>query len=320
MNIVYDLFHLSLISAVPLLVVAIGAMISERSGVVNIALEGLMLMGAFIGIAVIKTLEDSGTSMSIQWILLIGIIVGGVVGGVFALLHAYAAISMKSNQIISATALNLFAPAFAIFTARTIQNGQQIPFTSVFKMSEIPLLSKIPFIGDLFFKDIFLSFYVGIFILIFVYFFIYKTRFGLRLRSCGENPHAADSLGINIYKMRYIAVCLSGVLAGMGGVMFVTSTSTEFNASVAGYGFLALAVLIFGNWKPFRIMFAALFFGFMRTIAAAHGMIPFLENLRIPGEFYNMIPYITTLIVLSFASRKSQAPKAAGQVYDQGRR
>lgn len=320
MNIVYDLFHLSLISAVPLLVVAIGAMISERSGVVNIALEGLMLMGAFVGIAVIKTLEDSGTSMSIQWILLIGILVGGVVGGVFALLHAYAAISMKSNQIISATALNLFAPAFAIFTARTIQNGQQIPFTSVFKMSEIPLLSKIPFIGDLFFKDIFLSFYVGIFILIFVYFFIYKTRFGLRLRSCGENPHAADSLGINIYKMRYIAVCLSGVLAGMGGVMFVTSTSTEFNASVAGYGFLALAVLIFGNWKPFRIMFAALFFGFMRTIAAAHGMIPFLENLRIPGEFYNMIPYITTLIVLSFASRKSQAPKAAGQVYDQGRR
>lgn len=320
MNIVYDLFHLSLISAVPLLVVAIGAMISERSGVVNIALEGLMLMGAFIGIAVIKTLEDSGTSMSIQWILLIGILVGGVVGGVFALLHAYAAISMKSNQIISATALNLFAPAFAIFTARTIQNGQQIPFTSVFKMSEVPLLSKIPFIGDLFFKDIFLSFYIGIFILIVVYFFIYKTRFGLRLRACGENPHAADSLGINIYKMRYIAVSLSGVLAGMGGVMFVTSTSTEFNATVAGYGFLALAVLIFGNWKPFRIMFAALFFGFMRTIAAAHAMIPFLESLRIPSEFYNMIPYIATLIVLSFASKKSQAPKAAGQVYDQGRR
>jgi simple sugar transport system permease protein len=320
MSILYDLFHLSLISAVPLLIVAIGAMVSERSGVVNIALEGIMLMGAFVGIAVIKTIEDSGTAMGIQWILLIGIGVGGLIGGIFSLLHAYAAISMKANQIISATALNLFAPAFAIFTARTIQNGQQIPFRSVFRMSEIPLLSKIPFFGDLFFKDVFISFYVGIAILIIAYIFIYKTKFGLRLRSCGENPHAADSLGINIYKTRYIGVVISGILAGMGGVIFVTSTSTEFNATVAGYGFLALAVLIFGNWRPFRILFAALFFGLFRTIASAHAMIPFLENFRIPGEFYNMIPYFATLIILSFASKKSQAPKAAGQVYDQGRR
>jgi general nucleoside transport system permease protein len=328
MQVIYDLFHMSLVSAVPLLIVAIGAMVCERSGVVNIALEGIMLMGAFAGIAVIHIIELQRASevvnlfsnISNQGMLVIGLLLGGIAGAIFSVLHAYASITMKSNQIISATALNMFAPAFAIFTARMIQNGQQIPFNTSFRMIEVPILSKIPVIGDLFFTNVFLSFHIGILILIASYVFLYKTKIGLRLRSCGENPHAADSLGINIYKIRYLGVIISGFLAGIGGVVFVTSTSSRFDATVAGYGFLALAVLIFGNWRPFRILFAALFFGFMRAMVAGYELIPFLRGITIPDHFIKMTPYILTLIVLTFASKKSQAPKAAGQIYDQGRR
>lgn len=392
MDIIYLLIQNTYISMTVLLIVALGGLLSERSGVTNIALEGIMILGAFIGVWAIHGLEIFPYSLMTRFVVLIvmialvapilylvnlllqkfdvkhyglaklnlgkqekfifqsinfliiivvavilqqmlikdalpkqiilvmGIMIGGIIGGLYAMLHAYASIHMKADQIISATALNLFAPAFAIFTARFIQRGQQIPFSSSFMIRKVPILGDIPVIGELFFTRVFLSFYIGLALLFLIWVIVYKTKFGLRLRACGENPHAADSLGINIYKLRFKAVTLSGIFAGMGGVIFVISTSTEFNVTVAGFGFLAISVLIFGNWRPSGILFAAIFFGFMKTLAASYTTIPILDNLSLQKEYYELIPYVATLIILSFFSKNSLAPKALGQVYDQGKR
>ena len=319
MSTFYFLIQQTMPFAIPLLIVALGGMFSERSGVTNIALDGIMIMGAFASILFINKMQDH---MSGQLLLILAILVAVAAGMLFSLLHAYAAINMKSDQVISGTALNMFAPAFAIYVARMIQpNGvQQIQFTNTFLIREVPVLSKIPVLGDMFFKNAYLTTYLGVAILIASVIVLYKTRFGLRLRSCGEHPQAAGSVGINVYKMRYAGVLISGALGGLGGLVFVVPTSTNFNATVAGYGFLALAVLIFGQWKPMRILVAALFFGFMKTIAATYSGIPFLQSLPIPSDVYKMIPYVATLIVLAFASKNSQAPKACGVPYDKGSR
>jgi simple sugar transport system permease protein len=319
MDTLYFMARLTLFSAVPLMIVALGGLFSERSGIVNIALEGLMLLGAFVGILSMNLLQ-AHTSMDGNIVLFVSLIIGGIAGAVFSLLHAYASVSKNANQVISGTALNLFAPAFAIFVARTFTRTQQIDFKDNFMIQKVPVLGDIPLIGDIFFQKVYIITYIGIAILIASYVVIYKTRFGLRLRACGENPHAADSAGINIYKYRYAGVVISGFLAGLGGVALIVPTSTNFNATVSGFGFLALAVLIFGQWKPTRIMFAALFFGFMRVIASANASVPILNTLDLPGDFYNMIPYITTLIVLAFTSKNSRAPKAAGEPFDKGKR
>lgn len=258
--------------------------------------------------------------MSGQGQLLIAVVVSMVTGGIFALFHAYAAINMKADQTISGTALNLFAPAFAIFVARVIQGVQQVQFTNTFRVAKVPLLGDIPVIGDLLFKNTYITTYLGFAVLGISALVLYKTRFGLRLRACGEHPQAADAAGINVYRMQYAGVVLSGALGGLGGLVFVVPTSTNFNATVSGYGFLALAVLIFGQWKPVKILWASLFFGLMKAIAAAYSGIPFLEGLGIPSYLYKMIPYIATLVVLIFTSRNSQAPRASGIPYDKGAR
>ena len=216
----------------------------------------------------------------------------------------------------------MFAPAFAIYAARMIQtNGvQQIAFDNTFRIPSVPILGDIPIIGDLFFKNCYITTYIGIGILVISIIVLYKTKFGLRLRACGEHPQAADSVGINVYKMRYAGVLISGALAGLGGLVFVIPTSTNFNATVSGYGFLALAVMIFGQWKPLRVLFAAFFFGLMKTIASAYSVIPLLSSLNIPSDVYKMIPFIATLIVLAFTSKSSQAPRAVAQPYDKGSR
>lgn len=320
LEVFYYLVPYVIASSVPLAVVALGALFSERSGVINIALEGIMIMGAFVGAVVMKQLEVS--TLSTQWIAIIGLGIGAIIGMIFSLLHAFAAINMKANQIISATALNMFAPAFAIFIGRRYSenNSQRVILTRSYRISEVPILSDIPVIGDMFFKGAYLSTLIGVLIFIIATIVLYKTKWGLRLRSCGEAPQAADSLGINIYKIRYAGVLVSGALAGMGGVIFVLSFATAFNATVAGFGFLALAVLIFGNWKPGRIVLAALFFGFMRIISNSTAVVPFLHDLNWPSEIYSMLPYLATLIVLAFVSKNSAAPRAAGEPYDAGKR
>lgn len=320
MSNVISIIQLSFVSIVVLLIVALGGLMSEKSGVVNIGLEGLMLMGGFVGIWIIKILQES-TGMNHQFILLIGILVGGIVGGIFASAHAFASIKMNADQTISGTALNLFAPAFAIFTARSVLGGQQVFFdSSKFLIRKVPLLGDIPFIGDIFFQRTYLSFYLAIVILVLIWILLYKTKLGLRIRAVGENPQAADAQGVNIYRVRYFSVITSGVLAGFGGVIFVATTSQSFDATVAGMGFLAIAVLIFGNWRPWRILMAAVFFGFFRTIASAHTLIPFLAKINIPSEFYHMLPFLATLIILALTSKLSRAPKALGDIYDIGQR
>ena len=317
MNTIYFLVQQTMFFSIPLLLVALGGMFSERSGVVNIALEGIMIMGAFTSIFFISRL---GSYFPPTITLFIAMIIAALSGMIFSLLHAYASISMGADQVISGTALNIFAPAFAIYITRTIQVVQQISFVNNFRISSVPVLGDIPIIGSLLFKNTYITTYIGFIILALSWLLLYKTRFGLRLRSCGEHPQAADSVGINVYKMRYIGVAISGALGGLGGLVFVIPTSTNFNAAVAGYGFLALAVLIFGQWKPIRILYAAFFFGLMKTLASAYSGIPILANLPIPNSIYKMIPYITTIIVLAFTSKNSQAPKASGIPYDKSMR
>lgn len=322
MQIIELILRLMVVSAIPLLIVAIGGMFSERSGVVNIALEGIMLVGAFSGIVFINKMQSAmmiRTILGNQLLLLGGLVVGGLVGMVISLAHAFASIKMKANQVISGTAINIFAASFVVFMARQVFGYQQVYFMDRFKLS-IPVLKDIPILGAMLFNNAYLSTYLGMAILIIGAHVLYKTRFGLRLRACGEHPQAADAAGINVYKIRYASVLISGFLAGLGGVALIVPTSVNFNATVYGFGFLALAVLIFGQWKPYRILIGSLIFGLALTVASASDSIPFLQALNLNRYFYNMIPYIITLIVLGFTSKKSQGPRAAGQPYDKGKR
>ncbi len=303
---------------IPLTIVALGGMFSERSGIINIALEGIMVFGASFGIFFIYFFPNI---LSPQILILVAMAIAIFSGIVFSLLHAYASINLKANQTISGTALNLFAFAFHDFLSRLItKTGTEgVSFKNVFRIEKIPLLSEIPVLGDLFFKNAYLSTFLGIAILIAASFVLYKTRFGLRLRACGEHPQAADSVGINVNRMRYAGVMISGALAGLGGLVLVIPTTVEYTGTVSGYGFLALAVLIFGQWKPSRIFFAATFFGLMQVISNSSGLT-FFTSLGINKYFYQIVPYLTTLIVLAFTSAKSAAPKAAGEPFDQGKR
>jgi simple sugar transport system permease protein len=303
--------------SIPLLIVALGGMFSERSGVINIALEGIMILGAFTGILFISYVQQFIPG---QGVLLLAVLVSSLTGILVSLLHAYASINMKADQIISGTAINMLAPAVAIYIARMIRTVQQIPFVNQFRIEKVFLLGDIPFLGPFLFKNTYITTYIGFVILALSAFVLYKTRFGLRLRSCGEHPQAADSAGINVYAMRYAGVMISGALAGLGGLVFVIPTSIEFNPDVSGYGFLALAVLIFGQWKPLRILAAAFFFGLMKAVSSSFSGISFLSAVPIPAYVYKMIPYIATLVVLAFSSKTSQAPKAEGIPYDKGRR
>ena len=317
MQMIYFLVQQTMFFSIPLLIVALGGMFSERSGVVNIALEGIMIMGAFTSILFINLFQDR---LPGQPILLIALVIAAATGVVISLVHAYASINMRADQTISGTAINMFAPAFAIYVARMVRTVQQIPFINQFRIEKVPVLGDIPVLGGLLFQNTYITTYLGFLILLVAWLVLYKTKFGLRLRACGEHPQAADSVGVNVYRMRYAGVMISGALAGIGGLVFVIPTSTNFNATVSGYGFLALAVLIFGQWKPSRILMAAFFFGLMKTIASAYSGIPVLATLGIPNDVYKMIPYIATLIVLAFTSKNSQAPKAAGIPYDKGAR
>ncbi len=317
MDVLYFVVQQMMYFSIPLLIVALGGLFSERSGVINIALEGTMVLGAFAGTFFINQMQGV---LPGQPVLILAMLISVATGMLISLVHAYAAINMKADQTISGTAINIFAPAFVIFVARAIQGVQQVQFVNQFRIDSVPILGKIPVIGPMFFQNTYITTYIGVAILIVTWLVLYKTRFGLRLRACGEHPQAADSVGINVYKMRYAGVLISGALAGLGGLVFIIPISTNFNATVSGYGFLALAVLIFGQWKPWKIAGAALFFGLMKTISAVYSGIPFLVGLGISSNIYKMIPYIATLILLAFTGKNSQAPKAEGIPYDKGSR
>ena len=319
MDMFYFIVQNTMFFMIPLLIVALGGMFSERSGVVNIALEGKMVMGAFTGVLFLNIFQNPERATD-HGILLLALLVAMITGLIIAVLHAFAAINLKANQIISGIAINMFAPAFAIYVAVFYLHEQHVPFINQFRIASVPLLGNIPFLGPLLFQSTYITTYLGFLIFGISAFVLYKTKFGLRLRACGEHPQAADSVGVNVVKIRYAGVLISGALAGMGGLIWIIPISTRFGGSVAGYGFLALAVLIFGAWKPKRILFAAFFFGILQTVANSFTGIPFLLNLGIPAAFYNMAPYIATLVLLAFTSKNTQAPKAVGQPYDKGQR
>ncbi len=320
MDTFYFLFQQTLLFAIPLMVVGLGAMFSERSGVVNLALEGIMIIGAFGGVFFMHNMQEAGT-LSGTPLLLVSLLIAGIIGLIFSMLHAFASIHLRADQTISGTALNMLGPALAIFIAKTVQDGaQNISFVNEFTISKVPVLGDIPVLGDLFFQNTFLTTFIGIGILALSYYFLMKTKTGLRIRACGENPQAADAAGISVYKIRYLGVAISGFLGGMGGLIYILPISTEYTGSVAGYGFLALAVLIFGNYQPLRIAFAAFFFGFTKTLAMTYGMIGFLEALALPDTVYKLIPYVATLILLAFTSKNSSAPAADGVPYDKSQR
>jgi simple sugar transport system permease protein len=317
MNIFYFVMRMCLYFLIPLLVVALGGMFSERSGVLNIALEGIMIVGAFAGIMFTNSMQDT---ISGQGLLFLAMLVSLITGVLYTALHAFAAISLKADQTISSTALNMFAPAFCIFLARVVHGVQHIQFNNTFRIESVPVLSKIPILGPILFENAYVTTYIGLGVLVLSSIVLFKTRFGLRLRACGENPQAADSLGINVYKMRYAGVFISGALGGVGGLIYVVPTVSSYSCTVAGYGFLALSVLIFGQWQPIKIFFAALFFSLAMTVASAYQSIPVLAEAGLPEIFYKCLPYVITLVVLAISSKNSHSPRAAGQPYDQGKR
>lgn len=291
-----------------LMLVALGGMFSERSGIINIALEGIMVIGGLVGVLMTRMLPADMPAWAMVTLSILG---SAFSGAIYSALLAFASVNLKADQTIGGTALNLLATALALVAAKRFNGSQsgKVDFdNSAFSFNIGPLTLNV-------------FFFIGIVILIAAFVVLYKTRFGLRLSACGEHPQAADSVGINVYKMRWCGVLISGVLGGIGGFAYIVPSvsSWNFEVGVAGMGFLALAVMIFGQWKPLQIAGAALFFAVFKALAnIADSTV--LSTLHWSKEIYNMMPFIASMVILIFTSKKSRAPKAEGVPYDKGSR
>ncbi len=310
------LFQYTLLFASVLTLVALGGCFSEHSGVINLGLEGIMVMGALGGALTLKYISPDTPAFIIVLAVILAAVLFGVV---YSVLLAVACINLKADQTLVGTALNMLAAAAATVIVKSIniaENPDNVSSTVQYTQTKKALVVPI---GSFQFNWFML---VALIALILAYVVLYKTRFGLRLMACGEHPQAADSVGINVYTMRWSGVLISGMLAGIGGIVYITAGVSEwkFEVGVAGFGFLALAVMIFGQWKPLNIGLAALLFGFFRALSNVYSGFDFLAALNIPGSVYNMMPYIISLIVLAFTSSNSRAPKAEGIPYDKGSR
>lgn len=340
------LIQQTLIYAIPLMIVALAGVFAERSGIINLALEGIMIFGAFIGVLFVREVQQLevfqlAKQMDKYWALqgleLLAMAAAAIMGAVFSLLLSFASVNLKADQTIGGTALNLMAPAIVLFFIRIIANQNTMTMSSGdsaswFMIKKTTLgydrTADLGFLGNTFLDKVYLATYICILLFVILSIILYKTRFGLRLRSCGENPQAADSLGINVAKMRYAGTTISGALAGMGGFVYaLTTANCSSNGDVAGFGFLALAVMIFGNWNPLNIAGASLLFGLFKCIAAAYSTIDIngdgvflLAQIGVSPHLYRMLPYLITLIVLAFTSKNSRAPKAEGIPYDKSTR
>lgn len=340
------LIQQTMLFAVPLMIVALAGVFAERSGIINLALEGIMIFGAFAGVLFVNLVQKAGVYdaakaagdwVALQGFELLAMLVAALLGALFSLLLSFASINLRADQTIGGTALNMLAPAIVLFFIRLIANQNTLQMAtgdsaSWFMIKKTTLgfsrTADLGFLGNTLLHKVYLATYICIILFVVLSIILYKTRFGLRLRACGENPQAADSLGINVYKMRYAGTTISGALAGMGGFVYaLTTTNCTSNGDVAGFGFLALAVMIFGNWKPLNIAGASLIFGVFKCIAASYTSLDingdgvyWLAELGVSSHIYRMLPYVITLIVLAFTSKKSRAPKAEGQPYDKGQR
>jgi len=312
------LLKYTLLYASVLALVALGGMFSERSGVINIALEGIMVIGGLMGVVMINILNAAGVPAFLG--ILLAILFAGVAGMLYSSLLAFSAVNLKADQTIGGTALNLLATALAVVVAKRI-NGTDSPKIA-YNANTNQVLNNLHFSFNV--GPLTLNWFIVVAVIAVIasWFILYRTRFGMRLMACGEHPQAADSVGINVYKMRWSGVLLSGMLGGMGGMAYIVPAVGDWNfeMGVAGMGFLALAVMIFGQWKPVGIALAAVFFAVFRAMANIFDSIAFLNALNWPKEIYNMMPFIASMIVLAFTSKKSKAPKAEGIPYDKGSR
>ena len=315
MNLLIQMFPTALMISTPIIIAALGGLFSERSGIINIGLEGIMMFGGFAAATVTVLLEKTTTLA--PWI---GLLIGLIAGTIFSMLHAFSSINLRANQVVSGTALNILAGGITVYFCQIIFKQQR---TNTFEIGllriSIPVLKDIPLIGPAFFKEVYPTFYIAILFVIITWFVVYKTPFGLRLRACGEHPQAAASMGINVYFMRYIGVGLSGALAGLAGSVMVLTQDIQYTiGSIHGTGYIALASLIFGKWNPWGLLGAGIFFGFAQTLSFYAKDIPILS--KIPGDMFYILPYALTIIALVIFSGKSVGPKAAGEIYDSGKR
>ena len=309
------LIQYTLIFSSVLLLVALGGCISEHSGIINLGLEGIMVVGALGGALVMSNLATSSAVVMV----LVAMLVAVLLGMLYSCLLGVAAIHFKADQTLVGTAMNLLATAAATVFVKAMNTANNPDNHS----SEIEYVAaRKMFIVNINGFEFNWFMVVAILAAVAVYFFLYKNKLGLRLMACGEHPQAADSVGINVYKMRWMGVLISGALAGLGGLCYILAGVSlwKFENGVAGFGFLALAVMIFGQWKPGRIALAALLFGLFRALSNTYIGFPALVALNLPSNVYNMMPYIVCLIVLAFTSKNSAAPKAEGIPYDKGSR
>ncbi|TCS90788.1 simple sugar transport system permease protein [Keratinibaculum paraultunense] len=296
---------ISLMYAAPLMYTALGGVISENAGVVNIGLEGMMTIGAFTGAAVSYFTGN-------PWL---GFLAAGLSGGALALLHAVACVTFAADHVISGTAINFIGPGLALYLCKIFFDGAAMTLP-------LDLNHKIPRPLDRFFStnsfwnsvlNQYATVYIAFLLVILVWFILYKTKLGLRLRSVGEHPRAADTLGIDVFKIKYLAVILSGILAGFGGAALSIAVVSNYRISlISGQGFIALAAMIFGNWKPQGAMWGCLLFGIAQGLAVYLGG----TSLKISSQILAMIPYIITIIVLVFFVGEATGPAANGIPYE----
>ncbi len=310
----------TLIYAIPLLVVALAGVFAERSGIINIALEGMMIFGSFVGAIFVSAMQRANLLDGHPQIMyILAMLVSAAAGAIFSLLLSFSAINLKADQTIGGTALNMLAPALCNTFALALFMQEKI---------EMPKSTNYAFVNSnlngflrIFADKAYISTYVAIAVFVLLSLWLYKTKTGLRMRACGEHPQAAASVGVNVYKMRYLGTTISGALAGMGGYIYIATTSAgTAEASVAGMGFLALAIMIFGNWKPLGIALGSLLFGFLKCLGVMSSQIDFMKSWNLPMYFYNMLPYVIVLVVLALTAKKSGCPKAEGIPYDKGMR
>ncbi len=310
------LIQYTLVVTSVLTLVALGGCFSEHSGVINIGLEGIMVVGALGGSLVLKYMSVTTPAI---WVVLATVLVAVASGVIYSLLLGVASITFKADQTLVGTAMNMLGVAAATVVVKSVNIAETMGSNNSPKIVYSAVKDKLLMVSGTEYSW-FLIF--ALVLLIASYIVLYKTKFGLRLMACGEHPQAAASVGINVMKMRYAGVMISGALGGLGGIVYITAGVSQwsFDVGVAGFGFLSLAVMIFGQWKPVRIVLAALLFGLFRALGSVYTGFDFLNNLNIPKSVYNMLPYIVSLIVLALTSKRSRAPKAEGIPYDKGMR
>jgi len=316
LEVLYFIVPTAILYATPLIFTGIGAVFSERSGVIGLGVEGLMIIGAFTGIFVNLEFYDV-FGKNVIWVSILAALVAGAI---FSLLIAVASITFRADQTVTGVAINMLALALTVFLVKMIyQKGQTDMIEAPIRRFEIPVLSDIPFFGPLLFQNVYSVSILAFAVAIGAWFVIYKMPFGLRLRAVGEHPMAADTMGINVAKTRYIAVMLSGAFAGIGGAVLAQTVSADFSAStVSGQGFIAIAAMIFGKWHPLGTLGAALFFGLAQTLSIAGNQIPYIQ--QIPSVILQILPYVLTILALAGFIGKAVAPKASGIPYIKGKR